>query len=112
MNLKAKIYVESQKKTAEERLAARQTDLIEKGLDDAAVQRDTLFRKIRADIRKANFRLAAIAAQETLNAKRAKTKADKQAALKADAKKSKKTSKKTEKAPAKKSKKEKAKKKK
>jgi len=112
MNLKAKIYVDNQKKTAEEKLKTRQAVLIEKGLDDAAVQRDTVFRKIRADIRKANSRLAAIAAQETLNAQLAKAKADKQAVLKTDDKKSKTLAKKTGKAPEKKPKKEKSKKKK
>ena len=74
MNLKAKIHVENQKQTAVEKLAARQAILNEKGLDDVAVQRDAMFRKIKADIRKANVRLSAIAAQEKLNAERAKAK--------------------------------------
>jgi hypothetical protein len=112
MNLKAKIYVENQKKTAEEKITARHAFLAEKGLEDAAIQKDTVYRKLRADIRKANSRLSAIAAQEALNAERAKTKAKKQAALKKARNKSKTGEKKTKKAPAKNSKKTKAKKKK
>ena len=79
MNLKAKKYVESHKKAAQEKLAARRAVLKEKGLDDTAVLRDAMFRKIKADIRKANARLTAIAAQEKLNADNAKAKAEKQA---------------------------------
>jgi hypothetical protein len=110
MNLKAKIYVENQKKTAEEKLATRLAVLNEKGLDKAAVQRDAVFKKIRADIRKANYRLAAIAAQQKLNAERAKAKADKLAAPKVAQEKSKPTAKKTADKAEKKSKKEKTKK--
>ncbi len=110
MNLKAKIYVENQKKTAEEKLAARLAILNEKGLDDAAVQRDAVFKKIRADIRKANFRLTAIAAQIKLNAERAKARADKLAAPKVAQEKSKSVAKKTAAKAEKKPKKEKAKK--
>lgn len=110
MNLKAKSYVENQKKTAEEKLATRLAVLNEKGLDNAAVQRDAVFKKIRADIRKANYRLAAIAAQQKLNAERAKTKADKLAAPKVAQEKSKSTAKKTAEKAEKKPKKDKAKK--
>ena len=70
MNLKAKIYVENQKKTANDKLAARLAFLNEKRLDGAAIQRDSMVRKLRAEIRKANYRLACIAAQEKLNAER------------------------------------------
>jgi hypothetical protein len=117
MNLKAKIHVEIQKKTAEEKLSARQTILADRGLDNAAVKRDPIYRKLSADVRKANSRLSAIAAQEALNADRAKAKAKKQAAKKGEQKKSKKTDQKKPKAagkksPAKNSKKAKAKKKK
>ncbi len=112
MNLKAKIYVENQKKTALEKLAARQAILNEKGLDDAAIQRDAVYKKITADIRKARYRLTAIAAQEAQNAERAKAKADKKAAAKSVSKKSKSAAKKPAEGAAKKPKKEKAKKKK
>jgi len=70
MNLKAKISVENQKKTAHGKLAARLAFLNEKGLDGGAIERDSMIRKLRAEIRKANYRLACIAAQEKLNAER------------------------------------------
>jgi hypothetical protein len=70
MPLKAKIHVENQKKTAHGKLAARLSFLNEKGLDGGAIQRDSMMRKLRAEIRKANYRLACIAAQEKLNAER------------------------------------------
>jgi hypothetical protein len=112
MNLKAKIHVESQKKKAQDRLAARQAGLKEKGLDDVAVQRDATFRKIKADIRKANARLSAIAAQENLNAENVKSKVERQAAKKAAQEKPKAAAKKSAEVAEKKPKKEKAKKKK
>ena len=70
MNLKAKNYVENHKKAATEKLSARSAHLKTKGLEEAAIRRDPSIRKIRADIRKANFRLASIAAQEKLNAEK------------------------------------------
>jgi hypothetical protein len=70
MPLKAKIHVENQKKTAHGKLAARLAFLSEKGLGGGAIQRDSMMRKLRAEIRKANYRLACIAAQEKLNAER------------------------------------------
>jgi hypothetical protein len=77
MKLKAKIHLENQKKTAEDRLAARLDILKEKGSESVAIQRDPVIRKIRADIRKANYRLDSIAAQEKLNAEKAQIKAEK-----------------------------------
>jgi hypothetical protein len=77
MNLKAKIHLENQKNAAEDRLAVRLDFLNEKGLEGVAIQRDPVIRKIRADIRKANYRLASIAAQEKLNAQKAQIKAEK-----------------------------------
>jgi hypothetical protein len=77
MKLKAKIHLENQKKTAEDRLTTRLDFLKEKGLESVAIQRDSVIRKIRADIRKANYRLASIAAQEKLNAEKAQIKAEK-----------------------------------
>jgi len=70
MPLKAKIHVENQKKTAHGKLAARLALLNEKGLGGGAIQRDSMMRKLRAEIRKANYRLACIAAQEKLNEER------------------------------------------
>jgi len=70
MPLKAKTHVENQKKTAHGKIAARLTFLNEKGLDGGSIKRDSMMRKLRAEIRKANYRLACIAAQEKLNAER------------------------------------------
>jgi hypothetical protein len=70
MPLKAKIHVEDQKKTAQGKLAARLAFLNEKGLGGGEIQRDSMMRKLRAEIRKANYRLACIAAQEKLNEER------------------------------------------
>jgi len=108
MNLKAKGYLESQKKATGDKLAARMSALKEKGLDDAAIKRDSLIKKMKADIRKTNYRLACVAAQEKLNADKIQTKADKLAAKK-DAK-EKPPKKAAKDAPAKKEKKEKKKK--
>ena len=70
MSLKAKIYVENQKKTADGKLAARLGFLNEKGLGGGVIQRDSMIRKLKAEVRKANYRLACIAAQEKVNAER------------------------------------------
>ena len=83
MNLKAKIYVENQKATAQEKLNARLTLLKEKGLEDRPIQRDTRLRQLKAQLAKANARLARIAAQEKLNQERAQAKIDKPAKEKA-----------------------------
>jgi hypothetical protein len=80
MNLKQKIYAENQKNVVENRIAIRQAFLKEKGLDSAAIQKDVSIRKMRAEIRQANYRLASIAAQEKLNADKAQAKAEKLAA--------------------------------
>ena len=80
MNLKAKSYLESQKKASVEKLGIRMADLKEKGLDLVTINRDRWIKKIRGDIRQANYRLACIAAQEKLNAEKAQAKAEKLAA--------------------------------
>jgi len=80
MNLKAKGHLESQKKDTGDKLAARMAAFKAKGLDDAAIKRDTLIKKMKADIRKANYRLTCIAAQEKLNADKVQARADKLAA--------------------------------
>ena len=79
MNLKAKIHVERQKGNAQEKLNARLTLLRARGLDDKVIQRDATLRQLRAELGKANFRLASIAAQEKLNQERAQAKIDKPA---------------------------------
>lgn len=80
MNLKAKVYVENQKRQVEANLAARLEFLKGKGLEEKSIERDALLRKIRAQVRKSGFRLASIAAQERLNQERAQAKLDKLAA--------------------------------
>jgi len=82
MNLKAKPYVENQKAIAEKNLAAHKAALAAKGLSDAEVKKNPQVRKLQADIRKADQRLAAIAAQEKLVEDKQKAKADKAAAEK------------------------------
>jgi hypothetical protein len=82
MSLKQKIYAENQKKIVESRISVRRAFLKEKGLDNAAVEQDAAIRKMKAEIRKANYRLASIAAQEKLNAEKAQAKAEKLAAKK------------------------------
>jgi len=83
MNLKAKIYVENQKKDGEAQLAARLALLQGKGMSPDALQKDAALRRIKALIRKAETRLAAIQAQEKLNQERAQAKLAKLAAKQA-----------------------------
>jgi len=83
MNLRARIYVENQKKEALAKLEARMVLLKEKGLDSEEILRDATYRQIKGLIRKADSRLARIAAQEKLNQERAQAKAEKLAAEKA-----------------------------
>jgi len=80
MNLRARVYVENQKKVAQANLQARKRQLQEKGISPEEIERDTIMRKIRATIRKAEFRLSRITAQEQLNQERARAKAEKLAA--------------------------------
>ena len=82
MGLKQKIYAENKKKVVEGKIAVRLAFLKEKGLDSAVIQKDVLIRKMKAEIRQANYRLASIAAQEKLNADKAQAKAEKLAARK------------------------------
>ncbi len=82
MSLKSKGYLESQKKVTGDKLATRISSLKEKGLDVMAIKRDVSIKKMRGDIRKANHRLACIAAQEKLNADKLQTKMEKLAAKK------------------------------
>jgi hypothetical protein len=83
MNLKAKVYVENQKKRVLEALNARLARLKEKGLKEDIIQKDATVRKLKAQLRKADHRLASIAAQEKLNQERVQAKLDRQAAEKA-----------------------------
>jgi hypothetical protein len=80
MSHKEKINVTEQKGAAERKLAARLELLKSKGMDDAAVKKDSFIKKLHADIRKAKRQLLGIADQEKLTAQRAQEKADKLAA--------------------------------
>lgn len=84
MNLRARVYVERQKKDVENKLAVRLAALKEKGVGAEKIQRDATARRLRAELKKANTRLARIGAQEKLNQERAQTKAQKIAAQKAE----------------------------
>ena len=83
MNLRAKVYIENQKKDTEAKLTARLTFLKEKGLSPEVIKKDATFRQIKAIVRKAETRLAAIRASEKLNQERAQAKAEKLAAKQA-----------------------------
>ncbi len=82
MNLKAKPYVENQKQAAQDQLAKRKSALEAKGLGPADTERDPTVKKLKADIRKANQRMTAIAAQEKLQSDKQTAKTEKAAAKK------------------------------
>lgn len=84
MNLRARVYVEKQKKDVEEKLAGRLAMLKEKGNSPEKIQKDASVRRLKAELRQANKRLASIAAQEKLNQERALAKEQKIAAKKAE----------------------------
>ena len=84
MNLRARVYVEKQKKDGEAKLKARLSFLKEKGVSPEMIQKDATMRRIKAEIRKANERIASIAAQEKLNQERVQAKEQKLAARKAE----------------------------
>jgi len=83
MNLRAKVYVENQKKSIQEKLNARLAMLKEKGLKEEAIQRDATVRKLKALVRKMDSRLGSIAAQEKITQDRAQAKIDRLNAEKA-----------------------------
>jgi hypothetical protein len=84
MNLRARVYVEKQKKAVEDELAARLAMQKGKGDSPEKIQKDATVRRLKAELRKANKRLASITAQEKLNQERAQTTAQKIAAKKAE----------------------------
>jgi len=79
MNLKARKYVEAQKSQVQAKLDARREILKGRGLKDEEIGKEVIMRKLKADLRKANLRLASIAAQEKQNQSLAQLKADKAA---------------------------------
>lgn len=68
-------HIESQKRAAERRLAARTAQLEARGCDERALRRDPLIRKARADIRQATRRQERVAELETQSAALARAKA-------------------------------------
>jgi len=68
------------KATIERRLEERLSFLSKKGTESPAIEKDTLVKKLRADIRAINDRLKAIAANERKTEELAKIKAEKAAA--------------------------------
>jgi hypothetical protein len=80
--------LEARKKIAQAKLDTRRIFLKEKGLSDEAIRKDVTIRKLKAEARKSDSRMAAIAAQEEITRRVAKGKADKLAAAKAPKKES------------------------
>ncbi len=83
MSLKLKTHVEDQKRSLQIKLEARRAFLKEKGFSDEQIRKDVITRMLKADVRKADSRLASIAAQEKQNQSLARIKAEKKAAGKA-----------------------------
>ncbi len=84
MNLRARVYVEKQKKEVEDKLTARLAALKGKAISPAKIQKDTTVRRLKAELRHANVRLASIVAQEKLNQERVLAREQKIAAKKAE----------------------------
>ncbi|RPJ41575.1 MAG: hypothetical protein EHM27_05695 [Deltaproteobacteria bacterium] len=84
MNLRARVYVEKQKKNLQDELTARLAMLKGKGERPEKIQKDVTVRRLKAEVRKSNTRLASITAQEKLNQERAQATAQKIAAKKAE----------------------------
>jgi hypothetical protein len=74
--------LEARKKISQAKLDTRRIFLKEKGVSDEAIRKDGAIRKLKAELRKSDFRIAAIAAQEETMRRAAKGKADKLAAAK------------------------------
>ena len=83
LNLKSKIYLEAQKANEEARLTARVAALESRGFDAEALRRDPSVRRIKAKIRQADRRLAAIAERERQVEERVRAKAEKTSAVRA-----------------------------
>jgi len=74
--------LEAGKKITQAKLETRRAFLKEKGLSDEAIRKDVTIRKLKAEARKSDSRMAAIAKQEEITRRVAKAKADKLAAAK------------------------------
>jgi hypothetical protein len=82
MDPKNKQNIENQKKMALKNLETQRAFLKEKGAGAEEIKKNTTIRKLNADIRKADYRLACIAAQEKKAQDLAQAKAEKLAAAK------------------------------
>ncbi len=80
MNLKAKRYEESHLQRAQSELAARMALLKERGLEPKVMEKDTIVRKLKADLRKGKHRMLAVVAQEKLLEQKVVRKQEKAAA--------------------------------
>jgi hypothetical protein len=70
MDPKNKLNVENQKKRALKNLEAQRTFLKEKGASAEEIKKNVIIRKLNAEVRKADYRLACIADQEKKNARK------------------------------------------
>ncbi len=77
MDIRGRINVENQKKSAQKKLGAQRAFLKEKGLKDIDITKNVIVRKLKADVRKADFRLARMADQEKQDLALAQAKAEK-----------------------------------
>ncbi len=77
MDIKGKINVENQKKSALKNLDAQRAFLKEKGLKIDEIKKNVIVRKLKAEVRKADFRLSCIADQEKQDLDLAQAKAEK-----------------------------------
>ncbi len=68
MGLKKREVLSRQKETFERSLKARLDLLKKKGIEPAKADKDTIVRKLKADVRAAIHRLALVAASEKLTA--------------------------------------------
>ena len=75
--------VEAQKRSAQAKLDARRVFLKDKGLSEEAIRKEVTIRKLKAELRKSDSRLAAIVAQEEVSRRVAQAKAEKLAAANA-----------------------------
>jgi len=77
MDIRGKINVENHKKSALKNLDAQRAFLKEKGLKSDEIKKNVIVRKLKAEVRKADFRLACIADQEKQDLNLAQAKAEK-----------------------------------
>jgi len=84
MNLRARVYVEKEKKEWEAKLGARLAMLKEKGASPEKIRKDVTIRKIKAELKQMNSRLKSIAAQDKLIQDRAQAKEQRLAAKKVE----------------------------